>query len=152
VLELASKLLPFAAPTVRPTRSIRVGREKPIVAAVDPDRLLTASVDEATRLSRDSLLVGLVVAPIHLDAMTAIVGHHADFGLLDRDGISRPITLVTASAVKGLEFDAVVVVEPAAIAGTDARGLRLLYVAMTRPIRHLSIVHSEPLPQPLRAP
>jgi DNA helicase IV len=45
-----------------------------------------------------------------------------------------------------LEFDAVVVVEPAAIAGGDTRGLRLLYVAMTRPIQHLSIVHAEPLP------
>ena len=48
--------------------------------------------------------------------------------------------------MKGLEFDAVVVVEPAAIAGDDASGLRLLYVAMTRPIQHLSIVHADPLP------
>jgi DNA helicase IV len=53
--------------------------------------------------------------------------------------------------VKGLEFDAVVVVEPAAIAGTDVRGLRMLYVAMTRPIRHLSVVHADPLPAPLQA-
>jgi len=35
------------------------------------------------------------------------------------------------------------------IAGADRRGLRLLYVAMTRPIQHLSIVHSIPLPAPL---
>jgi DNA helicase IV len=48
-----------------------------------------------------------------------------------------------------LEFDSVVVVEPAAIAGTDPRGLRLLYVAMTRPIQHLSIVHALPLPRAL---
>ncbi len=39
-----------------------------------------------------------------------------------------------------------VVVEPAAIAGDDRRGLRLLYVAMTRPIQHLSVVHAQPLP------
>jgi DNA helicase IV len=43
----------------------------------------------------------------------------------------------------------VVVVEPAAIAGDDRRGLRSLYVAMTRPIRHLTLVHAEPLPPPL---
>ena len=54
-----------------------------------------------------------------------------------------------APASKGLEFDAVVVVEPAAIAGTDNRGLRLLYVAMTRPIQHLSVVHADPLPAAL---
>jgi DNA helicase IV len=43
----------------------------------------------------------------------------------------------------------VVVVEPAAIAGDDRRGLRLLYVALTRPIQHLSVVHAQPLPAPL---
>jgi DNA helicase IV len=60
--------------------------------------------------------------------------------------MERRVTVVAATAVKGLEFDAVVVVEPAAIADDDARGLRLLYVAMTRPIQHLSIVHADPLP------
>jgi DNA helicase IV len=151
VLELASKLLAVAAPTVRPTRSIRLGQGAPLIVNVEPDRLFTESVDEARRLAADDLLVGLVVAPQHQGAVTAIVEGQGDVGLLDRDGISRSITLVAASAVKGLEFDAVVVVEPAAIAGTDLRGLRLLYVAMTRPIRHLSIVHAEPLPEALLA-
>ena len=61
-------------------------------------------------------------------------------------GWTGPITVVSAPAAKGLEFDAAVVVEPAEIAGHDVRGLRLLYIAMTRPIQHLSIVHAEPLP------
>ncbi len=43
------------------------------------------------------------------------------------------------------------VVEPASIAGDTARGLRLLYVALTRPIQHLSIVHALPLPDALVA-
>ena len=90
-----------------------------------------------------------MVAPGHLAGMAAAAGTRHDVGLLDRDGIARPVTLVAAPAVKGLEFDAVVVVEPAAIAGSDVRGLRLLYVALTRPIRHLSIVHAEPLPPAL---
>ena len=63
--------------------------------------------------------------------------------------MTRAITLVPAPAAKGLEFDAVVVVEPAAIAGGDTRGLRLLYVALTRPIQHLSVVYALPLPEPL---
>jgi DNA helicase IV len=151
VLELASKLLPIAAPTVRPTRSIRRGDQAPLVVNVDSARLFADSLQEARRLADDGLLVGLVVAQDHLAAMTTMAEHQSDVGLLDRDGISKPVTLVVASAVKGLEFDAVVVVEPATIAGIDARGLRLLYVAMTRPIRHLSVIHSEPLPWPLRA-
>jgi ATP-dependent exoDNAse (exonuclease V) beta subunit len=42
--------------------------------------------------------------------------------------------------------------EPATIAGRDRRGLRLLYVAMTRPIQHLSLVHADPLPAALGDP
>ena len=54
-----------------------------------------------------------------------------------------------APAAKGLEFDAVVVAEPALIARDTGRGLRLLYVALTRPIQHLSVVHALPLPHAL---
>ena len=91
-----------------------------------------------------------VIAPGELlAALARMARHDDDVGMLERDAMARPITLVPAPAAKGLEFDAVVVVEPAAIAGEDRRGLRLLYVAMTRPIQHLSVVHARPLPAPL---
>jgi DNA helicase IV len=151
ILDLASKLLPAAAPMVQPTRSIRRGRSEPRILHVPPEQLFAESLGQALGLAADGFLVGLVVAPEHLDAMTALVRDRKDVGLLERDGMNRPVTVVAAPAAKGLEFDAVVVVEPAAIAGTDARGLRLLYVAMTRPIQHLSIVHAEPLPELLRS-
>jgi len=63
--------------------------------------------------------------------------------------LGRDVALIPAPTAKGLEFDAVVVVEPAAIVADAPRGLRLLYVAMTRPTKHLSIVHHDPLPEPL---
>jgi superfamily I DNA/RNA helicase len=118
---------------------------------VDRDDLFAHSVREATTLADEGLLVGVVVSAGDLAGMTAFVGERGDIGLLDRDGMHRRVTVVEATAAKGLEFDAVVVVEPAAIAGVDARGLRLLYVAMTRPIQHLSMVHSQPLPELLLA-
>ncbi len=151
VLDFASRLLPRAAPTVTPTRSIRRGSDPPGITRVDPDRLLPEALREAIRLADGGQLVGVVMAPDHLTQMTAMDPDRATVGLLDRDGIARPITLVTARGAKGLEFDAVVVVEPTAIAGDGRRGLRMLYVAMTRPIRQLSIVHSEPLPEVLRS-
>jgi DNA helicase IV len=70
----------------------------------------------------------------------------------ERDGIVKPITVLSALATKGLEFDAVVVVEPSAIVAGSTRGLRLLYVALTRPIQHLTVVHSAPLPRVLAEP
>jgi DNA helicase IV len=150
VLDLASRLLPVAAPTVRPTRSIRRGRREPRIITVDPGELLPQSLREAAGLAGEGLLVGLVVPASHLAALMALGRGNDDVGLLERDGMDKPITVVSAAAVKGLEFDAAVVVEPSAIAGREARGLRLLYVAMTRPIQHLSLVHSEPLPEVLR--
>ena len=50
------------------------------------------------------------------------------------------------SVVKGLELDAVVVVEPAEIVGADEHGLRALYVALTRSTQRLSVVHHDDLP------
>jgi DNA helicase IV len=151
VLDLASKLLPVAAPSVRPTQSIRRGTRKTRILRVAGEQLLTVSLQEAIGLVAEEFLVGLVVATGQLDALTTLVRGHPEVGLLERDGMERRVTVVAPTAVKGLEFDAVVVVEPAAIAGDDARGLRLLYVALTRPIQHLSIVHAEPLPALLRS-
>ncbi len=149
VLDFASRLLPVAAPGVRPTSSIRAGRSDPLVRAVRENELVTASLDEAVELSEDHALVALIL-PLDLVAqVTRLARRNEQVGVLDRDAMSRPITIVPAPAVKGLEFDAVVVVEPAAIAGEDRLGLRLLYVAMTRPIQALSIVHAQPLPAPL---
>jgi len=53
-------------------------------------------------------------------------------------------------AAKGLEFDAVVLVEPARIAADGPRGLSTLYVAVTRTTRRLVVVHDDPLPSCLR--
>jgi DNA helicase IV len=151
VLDLASKLLPVAAPGVRPTSSIRPGRTEPAVVRVSPPELVAAALAEATALSEGHALVA-VIAPVDLVAdLQRAARRDMRVGLLERDAMTRPITLVPAPAAKGLEFDAVVVVEPAAIAGEDRRGLRLLYVALTRPIQHLSIVHAVALPEPLVA-
>ena len=68
-----------------------------------------------------------------------------------RDG-TPPVTVLPATLAKGLEFDHVVVVEPAAIAGQGPAGPRRLYVAITRCTRSLTVVHSAPLPAVLGGP
>jgi len=66
-------------------------------------------------------------------------------------GTDAALTLVPVTLAKGLEYDHVIVVEPARIAGAEARGLQRLYVALTRAVSRLTVVHSEPLPEPLPA-
>ena len=54
--------------------------------------------------------------------------------------------MLTGLDAKGLEFDHVIVVEPARLVAPDRAGLRLLYVVLTRATRRLVVVHAEPLP------
>ncbi|MGP4051584.1 UvrD-helicase domain-containing protein [Streptomyces sp. 2A115] len=62
------------------------------------------------------------------------------------------VAVLTADEAKGLEFDHVVVVEPSAIVGDDAAGLRSLYVALTRCMQSLTVVHDQPLPRWIGGP
>jgi DNA helicase IV len=73
--------------------------------------------------------------------------------LVDADADPR-VSVVPAGEAKGLEFDSVVVLEPAAIVAgepTRAAGLRRLYVVLTRAVSRLAVVHDEPLPPELDA-
>src|ERR1700733_12182846 len=149
VLDFASRLLPVAAPGIEPTSSIRLGRTEPTVRLVRENELAAAALAEAQLLAEEHALVAVVVPEDLVPEVSRAARRKTQVGLLERDAMTMPITIVPAPASKGLEFDAVVVVEPAAIAGDDLRGLRLLYVAMTRPIQHLSVVHAQPLPSPL---
>ncbi len=65
------------------------------------------------------------------------------------EAIDAPIAVLAPLDAKGLEFDHVIVVEPACLVTPDAAGLRLLYVVLTRATRNLAVVHSEPLPEAL---
>ncbi|MGH3933960.1 MAG: ATP-binding domain-containing protein, partial [Pseudonocardiaceae bacterium] len=61
-------------------------------------------------------------------------------------GLDAPVTVLTVTQAKGLEFDAVVLVDPAAILAESPRGLNDLYVALTRSTQRLCIAHSGELP------
>ncbi len=152
ILDVANRLLPVAAPTVTPARSVREGGDPPLILQVDDaDSVADAVVAEveALRARTASVAVVALAEPLAIIAerLTAadipvdIVG---GAGLPGRDAVA----LVEPQAVKGLEFDAVVVVEPGAIAELES-GLRHLYVSLTRAVQHLGIVHTAPLPSEL---
>jgi superfamily I DNA/RNA helicase len=66
-------------------------------------------------------------------------------------GSDARLTLVPVTLANGLEYDHVIVVEPARIAEAEARGLQRLYVALTRAVSRLTVLYAEPLPAPLPA-
>lgn len=62
------------------------------------------------------------------------------------EALGARVAVVAASAVKGLEYDHVVAVEPAAIAEAEERGLHRLYVVLTRAVSRLEVVRARELP------
>jgi superfamily I DNA/RNA helicase len=106
---------------------------------VPEDALLREAYGEAAQLAREDGLVALIV-PDQL--VEPALSHESAFD---------SIPLLTPRSAKGLEFDHVIVVEPALIAARD-QGLRELYVALTRPTTTLVVVYARPLPPELALP
>ena len=117
------------------------------------DDVPAAVSTEVRRVLAEPGSVGVVVADDDVDAFSALLGvEHAVLGRDDQP--DARVTLVPATLAKGLEYDHVVVVEPAAIVSGEAstwQGLRRLYVVLTRAVSGLSVVHARPLPAELAA-
>ncbi|MDP9332760.1 MAG: AAA family ATPase [Actinomycetota bacterium] len=148
VMEVASRLLAVAAPTVEPSRSVRSTGEHPrYVAATSDDLVATASAETRAALSRTGAVA--VIAPPALHA--ALVEALADVGAMSTsaDALDAPVAVLDPTSAKGLEFDHVIVVEPSALVSPDRAGLRLLYVTITRTTKTLTVVHAEALPEGL---
>ena len=155
VIEYAARLLPHIAPDLEPPTSVRRSRGE--LAVVSGPTLLEVV---RTAIAREGS-VGLIVP----DATVAAAGAELraagiGFALLGEEPATEGVEtefdqhldLVPATLAKGLEFDHVVLVEPAAIvAGEPTRvtGLRRLYVCLTRAVTSLVVLHREPLPPEL---
>lgn len=146
IMDVATRLLPLAAPGVRPPRSVRHTGEGPHVVRAGED--LAARVAEVTRALTAEPGTVAIISPPTLSASVARALEAAGvvYGDPSRTGLDADVTLLPIATAKGLEFDAVVVVEPARLVREAPQGLRALFVALTRPTRSLTVVHAEPLP------
>ena len=145
VMELALPLLPLIAPDVAPPIAYRSGDEPPRFVWAEPDRVVAVAVREAGREAVREGRTGLIAPAGILDEIEPLLPHPQTAF----DEMSSPIQALTPRGAKGLEFDRVVLVEPARIARDGVEGLRALYVALTRATKTLVVVHAEPLPAEL---
>jgi DNA helicase IV len=133
IMELALPLLARIAPDLEPPLAYRQGGTTPRLVEATEGDVMQAALREAATLAE-------------LDGLIAVIAPRSLAGVLPRgdayDEASVPV--LTPRQAKGLEFDHVVVVEPAAIAEDGEQGLRELYVALTRPTKTLVVVHSRP--------
>ncbi|HVL05471.1 MAG TPA: UvrD-helicase domain-containing protein [Acidimicrobiales bacterium] len=149
VMDLAARVLAAATPGLAPPASVRSAGVDPVVTAVMP-AALAQTVARVAAAELDAVGEGkvAVICPAsYLDQLRPALPQGPEgAGVLD-----VPVALLSVDQAKGLEFDAVVLVEPAAVIGegSPATGRRALYVAMTRTTTRLHIVHAEPLPPEL---
>ena len=139
----------------RPPRIIRADRS----AGSFPGDALGAVTARAVRRSLMTFqsgqdgTVAIIVPPSLLDPVApALAAAGINFGQVGERALDERVTLLTIEDAKGLEFDAVTVVEPARIVPETRQGLRALYVAFTRATQMLSIVHADALPATVARP
>ena len=153
VIDFAARLLPHIAPTLTPPHSIRRHRGDLVLErTADPDTAVVAGV--RTALEAEGT-IGLIVADAAVETVRTVLTRAAiEFEVLGEEAqvFDTRLELVPATLAKGLEFDHVVLLEPAAIVAgepDEVTGLRRLYVCLTRAVTSLVVVHTAPLPPEL---
>jgi DNA helicase IV len=139
IMAFALPLLDLIAPGAEPPVAYRTGADPPRIVHSEP--VLPRALEVASQLASEEGLLAIIAPP-------SLRTYDGDTSSVFDD---THIPLLTPREAKGLEFDHVVVVEPALIVeeAVTGQGLRELYVALTRPTTTLVVVHSRPLPEPL---
>ncbi len=162
VLDFAAPTLRAATPDLEPPQPVREVGYAPVVRAAAAN-FAEAVVDEVRQMTEQVApgRIAVVVTASRVgemcDLLTAAGLVALNASTSGGDALSAPLAVVAAEGSNGLEFDGVVVIEPREIARRGgsgeltSRGLRTLYVAMTRPTKRLTLVHREPLPPTIPA-
>jgi DNA helicase IV len=153
ILDFASLLLGHIAPGLTPARSVRQDAGSLVITAATMTTLPGALAEACAEALARPGSAAVIAADDQVPSLSGILDRaglaHA---VLNGDTENQPLTVVPVTLAKGLEFDHVIVVEPARIVVGEARGLHRLYVALTRAVSRLTVLHAEPLPAALTSP
>ncbi|GAQ58087.1 helicase IV [Streptomyces acidiscabies] len=152
VITYASRLLPHIAPGLAPVASVR---ENPGFFELREVSEVEQVVEACGELLLREGSIGLIAADARIPVLAEALGA-AGVSYLDpgqETTAETRLTLVPASLAKGLEYDYVVLDEPQAVVDgepDERTGLRRLYVALTRAVSGLVVVHGHELPEQIR--
>jgi DNA helicase IV len=170
VIDFAARLLPQIAPALKPPHSVR--RHRGELDVRHSTRIGEELLEAITETMRNEGTVGVIVADAAVPGVRRLLERRElDYDLLGEDpqifdaradlpatntdlGQQLKPIVVPASLAKGLEFDHVVLAEPAEIVAGEpdqVTGLRRLYVCLTRAVTSLVVVHAAELPAALAA-
>lgn len=153
IMEYVAPLARTIAPALPYPEAVRAaGADAVRTVATEPWKLLDDTVAHVARLmgTSDGSAPRSVAVIVPDDSdWAAAISRRID----EDDGIGgrgrETVSVLAAAQVKGMEYDHVLVVEPATITDRGPAGLRRLYVALTRSTQSLTVLHTAPLPRVL---
>jgi DNA helicase IV len=146
IADVADDVLAAIEPGLAPPRSVRSAGVPPravVTTARELDDTIAKVLAEETGAVGEGRTAVLVPAARVEALRERLLGERAADGDVD---LTAPVVVLPVTAAKGLEFDSVIVVEPAEMLAESPRGMNDLYVALTRATQQLAVVHAEPLP------
>ena len=149
IMAVAADVLAAIDPELELPRSVRETGAMPWRLQVAPDDL-GASLAEATQRAAERLgdgrLAVIVPAARQRELAEAVSVTVPDAAVGEQPELERPVVVLTVAQAKGLEFDTVLIADPAGILAESPRGLNDLYVALTRATQRLGVVHAGEIP------
>jgi DNA helicase IV len=148
IAEVAADVLEAIDPDLHAPRPVRETGISPWQAQA-PLGELGSFLGELTREESATIGAGnlaVIVPADRLDELTRAVGVAVPDVVLEDTSLDRPVVVLSVKQVRGLEFDSVLVADPARIVAGSTSGLNDLYVAITRATQRLGVVHEGDLP------
>lgn len=154
IVAVAADVLASLSAELRPPVSVRESGVEPWALRVDERELAGRLAEVAAQQSEavDGGKLAVLVPSSRAAGVAAAIGAVLPAAGIERgpDLLAAPVAVLAVADAKGLEFDAVLVVDPDAILAQSPRGASDLYVALTRATQRLGVVHTGELPPVLR--
>jgi DNA helicase IV len=153
VMLVAADVLAAIDPALEPPRSVRETGHQPWRQESSPGEFAGTVAAAAARLSAQAGdgKLAVIVPATRLAELGEVVREVLPGTALGADpDLTSPVVVLTVRQAKGLEFDCVLIADPAGLLAESPRGLNDLYVALTRATQRVGVVHTGPLPDVLR--
>ncbi len=149
VMAVAANVLAAIDPGFEPPRSVRETGVQPWRLAAEPGGLVAATAAAAATLAGQTgdgklAVIGPAGRIAEISAVVAAVLPGVAVG--EDPDLTSPVVVLTVRQAKGLEFDSVLIADPAGLLAESPRGLNDLYVALTRATQRVGVVHEGQLP------
>jgi DNA helicase IV len=150
IMDVAGDVLAAIDPALETPRSVRSAGTLPwrreATEATLPAQVARAAAELAGQTGDGKLAV--IVPPGRLASLAAAVAEALPGTAVGDDpDLTSPVVVLTVPQAKGLEFDSVLIADPAGLLDDSPRGRNDLYVALTRATQRVAVVHPGPVPK-----